>query len=159
LATAAEEARMLPVVRIETLARFDRRIRNGRLQAFGAGTGGGMVVLALASIGLYAMLSLSLEQRRREIGIRVALGAAARDVVMMFFTRGMRVTMVGLAIGLPLSLAGLAVVTHLNGMSWVHLPRSAGIVTLVVVAVASLASWLPARRAARVDPMLALRAE
>jgi predicted permease len=159
LTTAAEEARMLPVVRIETLARFDRRTRNGRLQAFGAGTMCGMIVLVLASVGLYAMLSLALEQRRREIGIRVALGAAANDVVMMFFTRGMGVTMVGLAIGLPLSLAGLALVTHLNGMSWVHLPRSAAIVTLVVVAVASLASWVPARRAASVDPVLALRAE
>ncbi len=110
-------------------------------------------------IGLYAMVSIAVGQHRREIGIRVALGAHHRQVVMMFFRSGVRVIMIGLALGLPNSPAGLAMMAILMEIPWILLPQSALFVTLGVVGVGPLASWLPARRTASVDPTVALRAE
>jgi predicted permease len=156
---AKEEARLFPVARIGTLAQADRDRRDSRLQIFGTGAGCASIVLMLASIGLYAMMNIAVGQRRREIGIRVALGAHAHQVVALFFRNGLRVILLGLALGLPLSLAGLAFVTWKSGMPWLHVQRSAVVVTLAVVGVGALASWLPARRAASVNPTLALRSE
>ena len=159
LAAAREEARMSPVRRISTLARLDRERRTWRLQSLGTVAGCAMIMLLLAAVGLYAMMGISVGQRRREIGVRVALGAHARQVTMLFLAGGLRTTLTGLAIGFPLSIAGLAFLAYGNMVPWIDVPRSAGLVTLAVVIVGSLASWLPARRAATVDPMVALRAE
>ena len=158
-AVARVEARLLPMSAIGTLAEADRRVRVRRLEVFGSVAGFGMIVLLLASIGLYAMMSIAVAQRRREIGIRVALGAHHRQVIMMFFRSGVRVTMIGLALGLPISLAGLTIMATVMEIPWILLPQSAVFVTLGVVSVGALASWLPARRAASVDPTIALRAE
>lgn len=158
-AVAIEEARLFPLSRIGTLAGADIQRRESRMGVFGVGAALGALVLVLASIGLYAMLSITVGERRREIGIRVALGAQPRQVVGMFFKSGLRLTLTGLAIGLPFGLAALTLIilqTDATGMStW----RTAALVTLGVVGIGALASWLPARRAARVDPMDALRAE
>jgi putative ABC transport system permease protein len=156
---ARADARLTPLRKIGTLAQADRTRRESRIELFGVGALLGGIVLAFAAVGLYAMLSLALEQRRREIGIRVALGARVGEVVGMFFRNGLRVTLVGLAFGLPLSLAGLAAFASGGALPWSSVPITAGIVTLAVMAVAALASWLPARRAAGVDPMIALRTE
>ena len=115
--------------------------------------------MILASIGLYAMLRIGVERRRREIGVRMALGAREREVVLMFFTSGLRVALTGLAFGLPLSVAGLAYLTMRTDMQEHSVVGIAAVVTVAVVGVAALASWLPARRAAAVDPMVALRSE
>ena len=133
--------------------------RTSRLEAFGTVAGCGVITLLLASVGLYAMVSVSVGQRRREIGIRVALGARARQVVVMFFSSGVRVALIGLAIGLPLSVAGVAILKRQGDLLATNLAAIGALVTLSVVSVASLASWLPARRVARVDPMIALRSE
>jgi predicted permease len=155
-AVALEEARLFPLSRIGTLAQTDVRRRESRMGVFGVGAALGALGLLLASIGLYAMLSITVGERRREIGVRVALGARPRQVVGMFFRSGLRLTLTGLAIGLPFGLAAIMVVTDVTGLStW----RTAALVTLGVVGIGALASWLPARRAARVDPMDALRAE
>jgi putative ABC transport system permease protein len=159
LKIARTEARLMPVTRIGTLAGNDRRIRDSRRGVFGVGSLLGVIILSMAAVGLYAMLSLALEQRRREIGIRVALGAHAREVVLMFFRNGLRTTLLGVTIGLPLSVAGLALLRSMLEMKWVTVPVTAVVVLGAVVGVASLASWLPARRAASVDPMLVLRSD
>jgi len=151
------EARLVPVRRIGTLGQGDRERRGSRIEVAGSVAGGGMIALLLAAIGLYAMVGLAVGQRRREIGVRVALGANTRDVVAMFFKGGLRVAMVGLGLGLPLSVVGLAILAQKTGMVWIQLPVAGAIVTTAVVTVAALASWLPARRAAGVDPMVALR--
>lgn len=160
MAVAREEARMVPLTRIRTLAQGDRLRRSSRLEATAVVVGCGVVALILASIGLYAMVSVAVGQRRREIGIRLALGAQARQVVRMFFRSGLRVTLVGLALGLPLSVVGLLVILRqTEDLPRDTVPAVAALVTLAVVGVASLASWLPARRASGVDPMVALRSE
>ena len=159
LSVGRDEAPMLPVSRIRTLAQGDRLRRDSRLEVAGTAAGCGMIALLLASIGLYAMLSIAVGQRQREIGIRVALGAHARQVVTMFFTSGVRAAVVGLALGLPLSVVALWVLARKEGLLGDDVLAVAAFVTLAVVGVASLASWLPARRAARVDPMVALRSE
>lgn len=156
---ARAEARLAPLQKIGTLAAADRDRRSHKVGAFGAGAGMAAIVLAFASVGLYAMLAIAVGQRTREIGVRIALGADAREVVMLFFRNGVKVTLVGLAFGLPFGIAGLLA---FNGDDqWLSrtAPIIASVACLLVIAVGALASWIPARRAAAVDPMVALRAE
>jgi hypothetical protein len=119
----------------------------------------GLLALLLAAIGLYGVMSYTVERRRREVGIRVALGASHREVQGMVVLRAFRTTMVGLALGLAGALAAGRVLSSLlfevsatDGMAF------AG-VAVVLAAVTLVASWIPARRAARVDPMVTLRSE
>jgi putative ABC transport system permease protein len=117
------------------------------------------LALALAVIGIHGVLSYSVVQRRREIGIRVALGAEPAQVVRVVLGQGVRLTAIGLAVGVGLalmfsrSLAGL-----LFGITATDAATFAAVVALLA-AVAMLAMWLPARRASRVDPLVALRYE
>jgi predicted permease len=119
----------------------------------------GSVALFLAVIGLYAVNSYAVSRRTREIGIRMALGSDARTTLRMILGEGMRVTAVGAAIGLVLAiglgkvLAGMLYGVH--GLDPVVLAGS----PLVLAAVAMLACYLPARKASRVDPLIALRSE
>jgi predicted permease len=123
------------------------------LGAFGA------IGVVLAALGLYGVMSYVVSQRTAEIGIRVALGATAADVRRLVVRRGMGLTAVGLGIGLAGALAaGRLVAGHLFGVQAADPVILASVVTLFA-AVAFAASWIPADRAARVDPMRALRAE
>ncbi|MFI5279776.1 MAG: ABC transporter permease [Gemmatimonadales bacterium] len=119
----------------------------------------GILALLLASLGIYATMAYAVSRRVREIGVRLALGAARSDVVRLVLGRSMRITGYGLLIGL---LGALGVGQALRSMLYGVGPRDpitfAG-VGLLLAAVALAASWLPARRAARVDPMIALRSE
>jgi predicted permease len=149
----------IPLQQVQTLAQYkrqklqDRRTGSAILGVFGA------LALMLASIGLYGVMSFVVRQRTREIGIRIALGAVQHQVVRLFVRDGLRLTMVGLGIGLVLSLA----VTRLLGAMLVGISPSDALtfggVAMLLAAVALLACWLPSRRAARVDPMEALRLE
>jgi putative ABC transport system permease protein len=114
--------------------------------------------LALAAIGLYGVVAYSVSQRTVEIGIRIALGATRRDVTAMVITHGLRLAAAGVALGLA---ASAALVRTLSALLYGVAPIDAwsfGAAAGVLVAVTLVASYLPARRATRVDPMVALRA-
>jgi len=117
------------------------------------------LALALSALGIYGVTSYAVSQRTREIGVRIAIGAQARDVLGMVMGRALRLAGAGLGLGLLVALAGARVLSaQLYGISERDPLTYAGI-SLVLVAVAVIASWLPARRATRVDPAVALRAE
>ena len=115
--------------------------------------------LLLAAIGVYGLMAYSVEQRTREIGIQLALGADSDDVRNMIVRQGMGVALVGVAIGLA-SAFGLTriVASFLFGVT-ARDPVVFVAVPLLLSAVALIGVWLPARRAARVDPVIALRTE
>jgi ABC-type antimicrobial peptide transport system permease subunit len=118
----------------------------------------GFAVL-LAAVGLYGVIAYNTAQRTREIGIRLALGAAASDVVAMIARQGARIIAIGILVGVAGSAFLLRVLgSMLFGASPVDIPVFLG-VSGVLAAVAMLAVWVPARRASRVSPLVALRAE
>jgi putative ABC transport system permease protein len=117
------------------------------------------VALLLASVGTYGVIAYGVSQRTREIGIRLALGASPRQVQALMARSGLRMTLGGIAIGVPAALVSTrALEGILSGTSPTD-PAVFAAVTATLAAVALLASWLPARRAARVDPLTVLRAE
>jgi ABC-type antimicrobial peptide transport system permease subunit len=117
------------------------------------------VALLLGTIGIYGVISYAVSQRTRELGVRIALGAGGREVVQMVLRQGLVLAGVGVAIGL-VSAYGLTRLMSalLYGVSPTD-PLTYAVVAVVLVGVAMLASYLPARRAASVDPIEALRAE
>jgi len=120
---------------------------------------GGFAALALvlAAVGLYGVISYFVAQRTQEVGIRVALGASGSEVVAMVMRQGLKLAAAGLAIGLALALLLKSVLKgFLVGVSTTD-PATLAITALLLLLVAVLASYAPARRAARVDPMVALR--
>ena len=117
------------------------------------------VALLIAAIGIYGVLAYSVNQRTREIGLRMALGATPRSVLHLIVGQGMKVVLIGIAVGLAGGLAlGRAVSSLVFGVP-VRDPATFSIVAVVLTAVAFAACIIPARRAARVDPMVALREE
>jgi len=149
----------LPVFGVETLAQYRRdRLSEPTLGSAMLAVVGGLALL-LACVGVYSVIAFAVGQRTKEIGLRIALGAAHEQVIAMFVRQGARLIGIGLAVGLAMSalmvsalsasFAGIAVI---DGLAFV------GVAALLAL-VGAGASWIPARRAARVDPMVALRAE
>jgi predicted permease len=117
----------------------------------------GVLALGLASVGLYGIMAYSVNQRRREIGVRMALGASQESVSLLVLRQGMAVVMSGVAVGVGLAfLLGRALSRFLYGVSGSDF-LSIGSATLVLLVVALVACYLPARSASRVDPLVALR--
>jgi putative ABC transport system permease protein len=117
------------------------------------------VALLLSAIGLYGVIAYNTAQRTREVGIRLALGAERSDVVMLVLQRGLMLTTVGLAAGIVGSFAvGRLMSGLLFGVASADVPIFAA-VTVLLTSIAFVASYVPARRAARVDPLVALRYE
>jgi predicted permease len=115
------------------------------------------MALFLAAIGLYAVMSYSVSQSTRELGMRMALGAGARDILRLVLSRGLRLTIGGIAIG---GIAALLLTRLMGNLLYKVSPRDPiafGLALIILLAVALLACFLPARRATRVDPVQALR--
>jgi ABC-type antimicrobial peptide transport system permease subunit len=149
----------LPVYGVQTLAQYRRahmaESRHGStlLGIIGA------LALMLASIGVYGVLAFAVGQRTREIGVRMALGARHHEVVALFLREGVRRTMIGIVIGLALSFGVSRLLASVFlGVTAGDAVAFAGVAALLLT-VATFACWLPARRAAKVDPVRALRYE
>lgn len=151
----------LPVISTLTLAEEDRKAYVAMLRMVALAVAGGTLALLLASLGLYGIVSLSVRQRTREIGIRLAVGANPSQLVRMFLVSGVRVSLVALALGLPISIAALKI-----GLSQGFViapgvnPWLLGLaIAAILLAVTSAATWIPARRATLVEPSSTLRTE
>jgi putative ABC transport system permease protein len=118
-----------------------------------------LLALVLAAIGIYGLIAYSVRQRTYEIGIRMAMGARSRDILRMIFRQGVRMALIGGAIGLAMAIPLPKVFDAILIDANVHEPILYFVVPIVILAVAILATYIPARWAARVDPMNALRQE
>jgi predicted permease len=148
-----------PVFLIKTMQQFvneslaQRRLTLWLMSVFAA------VALSLAAIGLYGVMSYAVSQRTHEIGLRLALGAQARDVLRLVLRQGMTLVFAGAAVGLSAAFVLTRLMQNvLFGVSASDATTYAVIVVLLLF-VALLACWLPARRATKVDPLIALRSE
>jgi putative ABC transport system permease protein len=115
--------------------------------------------LILAVVGLYGVMSYSVAQRTQEIGIRTALGASSRDVLKLIVSQGMSLTAAGIAIGIGGAIGLTRLMKSLLFEVKPTDPTTIAVIALLLGAVALLACWIPARRATKVDPMIALRYE
>ena len=146
-----DEVRTLDEVRTEAM--FPARLMATMLAAFGA------LALGVACVGLAAVVAFAASQRTRELGVRMALGAAAGDVQRLIVADGLRLAAVGVGIGLLLAAAvARLLASQLYGVSAAD-PLTFVLVPALLGGVALLAAWVPARRASRADPLVALRAE
>lgn len=158
-AAVAAEAPQWPVVRVQTMEQREAQHRRRIVRAGGAAAGGGLLALLLSAIGLYAVVSFMVGQRTRDIGIRTALGAQSGQVVWMFFAGGLALSAIGLLLGLPLSMLVTRQVAAVLDWPLTSSPLLGLAIAATVLLVASVAAWIPARRASTIDPAVALRAE
>jgi putative ABC transport system permease protein len=148
-----------PIVRVATMRELVARSAAERRFALVVFEAFALVALALAATGIYGMLASSVAERTREIGVRAALGASRRDILALVVRQGMALTAAGVAIGLiGAAAASRAIVTLLFGVSRLD-PLTYLTVVRVLLGVSAIACWLPAWRAARVDPAITLRAQ
>ena len=117
------------------------------------------MALVLAATGIFGVISYSVSQRNREIGIRMALGAQSENVLMQVLKEGARLAAIGLALGLAGSLAAMRLIATLLFRVKPADPLTFVVVAVILAGVTLAASYIPARRATRVDPMVALRYE
>ena len=117
----------------------------------------GVVALMLAAIGIYGVASYSVSQRTREIGIRMALGAGRHDVLALVLRQGLALVVIGVVVGLSGALVIMRLLSSLLFNVAPTDPMTFAATALVLTAVAIGATWVPARRATRVDPLVALR--
>jgi predicted permease len=149
----------LPIFGFKTMSQhlgimlFPARMGAWLLAAFG------LLGLILASVGLYGVVSYSISKRTREVGVRMAIGAHRRQILQLVLREGMTLVAVGMALGIAFALAGSRVLASLLYGIGSHDPAAFVGVPLLLAAVALLAIVIPARRATRVDPMVALRYE
>ncbi|HEV2194882.1 MAG TPA: ABC transporter permease [Candidatus Acidoferrum sp.] len=117
------------------------------------------IALLLAAVGIFGVISYSVGRRTHELGIRMALGAQPGAVLTMILRETLALTLIGIAVGVPCAIAAARLITHLLFNVTPYDPITLAVVPLVLVAVGALASYIPARRAMKVDPIVALRCE
>jgi putative ABC transport system permease protein len=150
-----------PVNQVDPL---EERLSNSRAVAgrrfqmllFGVFAG---LALVIAAVGIYGVISYAVSQRTQEIGIRMAIGAQASNVLRLVIWRGMSLTLIGVALGLAAALALTRVMKSLLFNVSATDPATFALIALLLVGVAFIASYIPARRATKVDPLIALRSE
>ena len=150
-----------PVLRL-FVRTFEEKIAREQAIMFAASHGAtalGVLALMLAVIGLYGVMAWSVVQRTREIGIRMALGAQAHNVLVLVLKQGMKLVLLGVVIGIPASLAAARLLSSLLIGLTTNDALTIGLVSALLVGVTLLACYLPARRATRVDPLETLRYE
>ncbi len=152
-----EVDRGLPFTGLRTVnEQIDRRLVTRRLVADLSAFFGGLA-LAMAAIGLYGVMSYSMSRRTSEIGIRMALGASEAGVLGMVLGETFRLVAVGVAVGLPCALAASRLIANqLFGLTWAD-PGTIALAIVIIFCTTVVAGYVPARRAARIDPMNALR--
>jgi predicted permease len=150
---------MLPVIHTDTLERATAiTLLPQRIAAWIAGTVGSLG-LFLAALGLYGLTAFSVSQRKREIAIRLAVGASARSVVWLVLRQSSTLSLVGAGVGLTLSIALSQLIgSFLVGLKPID-PLAFGLAAALLGSVMFVAAWTPARRASRLDPVVSLRAE
>jgi putative ABC transport system permease protein len=147
----------VPVYAVRTLAEIvsdrtaQRRLAVMLITVFAA------VALLLAAVGIYGVMSYAVAQRTQEIGIRMALGAERRDILRMVLRHGSLMAAAGVGLGLTVALGLARLITSLLFQVSATDPPTFSVVPVVLIAVALLACYVPARRATRVDPLVALR--
>ena len=119
----------------------------------------GLVAMVLASVGIYGVMSFSVNQRQKEFGVRMALGAHSPRILRMVLRQGLKFTALGLGIGVATAYALTRYMQSLLFGVKATDPLTFAAIALLLIAVALVACWIPARRATKVDPMVALRAE
>jgi putative ABC transport system permease protein len=151
--------RNVPVSQIKTLRRMiDERISPKRLMTWMLGVFAAAALL-LAAVGIYAVMSYAVAQRTHEIGVRLALGAQTRDVLTLVIRQGLKLTIIGMAFGLAGAFAlTRALSFFLFGVTATDPITFIGL-SFILACVALVACYVPARKAAKVDPMIALRYE
>jgi cell division protein FtsX len=146
-----------PLARIRTMEEIVARQLSTPTQSTALLGAFAVLALLLASVGLYGVLSYAVMQRTNEIGVRMALGATSSEILLSFCKRGLALTFSGLAMGLALAtVATRSMTSLLYGFRPDYLP-TATVASLILLTVAALACLIPARRASRIDPMVALR--
>ncbi len=151
--------RNLPMAEIKTQAiQLDESIAQERSFAMLA-SGLALMAVLLSWIGLYSVMAYNVTRRTGEIGIRMALGATSRSVAWPILRGSLLTAVAGVALGLPAAVAGARIVrSYLFGVES-HDPVTMGVAIVLLLAIAMLAAWVPAHRAAKIDPMVALRCE
>ena len=145
---------------VRTLAEMQAELQHNLRLVAGGISAAGLMALLLSAIGLYAVVAFAVGQRTREIAVRMAVGARGEQIARRFVGDGVRLSAVGLLLGLPAALAGLHVLMSADAdFPPVPFGRLTAIAATGVVVVAAAAAWIPARRAAAVDPAETLRAQ
>jgi predicted lysophospholipase L1 biosynthesis ABC-type transport system permease subunit len=148
-----------PVARVQTMEDIVDRQLSTSSQSTTLLSAFALLALLLASLGLYGVLSYAVAQRTNEIGLRMALGATSKDILLSFGRSGLALTLAGLAIGVVLAaIVARSMTALLYGFRPDYVPAVA-VVSLILFAVAGIACLVPARRASRIDPMTALQHE
>ena len=146
--------------RLRTLAEIED-VHQHRFRMVTAGLiSAGVIALLLSAIGLYAVVAFAVGRRTREIAVRMSVGAPEGRIVRRFVAEGLRLAAPGLAVGLPVALLGLGALPMVDS-DFPPLPTLpvAAITSIAVIATALVAAWIPARRAAAIDPAVVLRSE
>jgi cell division protein FtsX len=146
-----------PLARIQTMEEIVDRQLSTPSQSTALLSAFALLALLLAALGIYGVLSYTVTQRTNEIGVRMALGATSREIMRSFGGQGLRVTLTGLAMGVVLAAIASRLMSTLLYEFSPNYVTTVAIVSVILLGVAALACLVPARRAGRIDPMMALR--